>query len=111
MLIFKVIDCLFIFTRYLCFSMGVAGILGSIILALCNISLGIYSVLLFLAAFLLSIAVTLLLMPEKIISKLPSALVEKRWVLSIVLLIVSTVLTGVIYFLCGGFPEMNLIFI
>lgn len=110
MFIFNIIDYLFVFIRYLCFGMGAVGIVGSVILALCNMSMGMNAVLLFVAAFLLSIALTLLLMPSKMVEKLPSGLMDKRWTISIVALVVATALTGIIYFTNGGFPTLNLIF-
>lgn len=106
----KTINGLFVFTRYLVWALGVLGIVGSAILAVCNFIMGLSAVLLFVSTFLLSVAVTLLLMPEALINKLPVSLIEKRFVISGVALVIATVITGVVYFTQGGFPELNLIF-
>ena len=110
MMIFEVIDYLFIFTGYLVWAMGLFGLVGSVVLALFNISMGLPAVLLCVAAFLLSVAVVLLLIPEKFNKKLPTKLFEKRYVIAIITLVVATAMTGIVYFTNGGFPALNLIF-
>ena len=97
----KTIDGLFIATRYLVWMMGVLGIFISVILTLVNVSNGINAVLLFIATLLLSIAITLLLMPNQLLEKnfIPVIIKEKRFTISIVLLVVALGLSAFVYFI------------
>lgn len=110
MKLFDTIDNLLVGAKYLCWAIGLVGIFGSVILFFCNLSLGIASALVFVAALLLSVAVTLMLLPEKLAKgKLGDP--KKRMTVGCVLLVLSVALMGVIYLVSGGFPALNLLFI
>lgn len=113
MMLLKTIDGLFIATRYVVWVLGLLGIIGSVILAFANFSLGFYSVLAFIAAFFLSIAVALLLMPGALAKKylISEGFQSKRLVISVIAMIIAVALIGFVYFINGGFPDMNLLFI
>ena len=82
---------------------------GSVILFFFNLSLGITSALVFVAALLLSVAVTLLLLPKALVKgKLDS---PKRIVVGCVALVLAVAIMGIIYFVSGGFPSLNLLFV
>ena len=63
----------------------------------------------FVAALLLSVSVTLLLLPERF-AKGKLADQKKRMTIGCVLLVLAAATMGIIYFACGGFPALNLIF-
>lgn len=109
----KTIDGLFIGTRYLVWVLGILGIVGSVILAAANISLGMSSVFVFIGTLLLSITLSLLLMPDALVKQkiLPEALMSKRFVISAVSAVLAAAVVGIIYFTNGGFPSLNLLFI
>lgn len=109
MTIFKTIDGLFIGTRYGVWGIAVLGIVGSIILGFFNLALGIYSLLVFVAALLLSVGVTLLLLPKIFVKG--NFLTGKRYIAGSVLTILSVIIIGTVYLQNGGFPELNLVFI
>lgn len=107
--LFKVIDYLLVGTKYLAWAMGLVGMVGSVILFFFNLSLGITSALVFVAALLLSVAVTLLLLPKALVKgKLDS---PKRIVVGCVALVLAVAIMGIIYFVSGGFPSLNLLFV
>ena len=107
--LFKTIDGLLIGTRYLCWGLGVLGMAGSVVLMAVNLSMGIGAVMTFAAALLLSIAVTLLLLPDQIAKGALKG--NKRYIVGAVLLILATAVMGIVYFANGGFPALNLIFV
>ena len=109
MLLGKTIDYLLIGTRYLCWGLGVLGLVGSIVLMAANLSLGIHSTATFAAAFLLSVGVTLLLLPKQLAK---GALDGKmKYKIGAVALVLATAVMGIVYFSNGGFPTLNLIFL
>lgn len=110
MKLFESIDGLLVGTKYLCWAIGLVGTIGSAILFFCNLSLGFSSAMVFIAALLLSVAVTLMLLPEKL-AKGKLANKKKRMIVGCVLLVLAAAVMGIIYFTCGGFPELNLLFI
>lgn len=107
MKLFETIDGLFVGTRYLVWGLGVLGTIGSLILFVANLPLGLVTAATFLASFCLALAVALLLMPEK----LAEGRLEKKGAVSILLLVVAVALMGLIYLVCGGFPAVNLLFV
>lgn len=109
MKLFESIDGLFIGTKYLVWAIGLVGIVGSVILFLANLSMGFASAMVFIAALLLSIAVTLLLLPTQLAKgKLAD---KKRVVIGSVALVLAVAVMGIIYFANGGFPALNLLFL
>lgn len=110
MKLFETIDGLLTGTKYLAWVIALVGMVGSVILFFVNLSLGFASAMVFAAALLLSIAVTLMLLPEKF-AKGKLADQRKRMSVGCVLLVLAAAVMGVIYFSCGGFPALNLIFI
>lgn len=108
----KTIDGLLVGALYLAWGIGVVGLVGSVMLAIANFSMGLPAVMLFVATFLLSIAVSVALMPKAIADKnfLPKVLTEKKTVIAVVTLILAVVIAGIVYFSNGGFPALNLIF-
>lgn len=107
--LFHIIDNLLVGTKYLGWAIGLIGIVGSVILFFCNLSMGFASAMVFVAALLLSVAVTLLLLPKALIKgKLDS---PKRIVVGCVALVLAAAVMGIIYFVSGGFPALNLLFV
>ena len=72
--------------------------------------LGLPSAMVFVAAFLLAVGVTLLLLPEKF-AKGKLADQKKRNTIGGVSLVIAVAIMGITYFVNGGFPELNLLFI
>lgn len=64
MMLFTLIDKLLIGTRYLAWGIGALGLLVSIALGVANFSVGMSAVLLCVAGFLFSLAVSLILLPK-----------------------------------------------
>lgn len=110
MMLSSVINGLFIGLRYLVWAMGVIGIPVSIILLIANIAGGIGAIGLMVATLLLSVAITLMLMPSSLVEKLPEGLQEKRFLVGVIAVIVAALLAGIVYFTVGGFPSLNLLF-
>lgn len=109
MKLFDMIDGLLAGTKYLVWAIGLVGILGSVILFFANLPLGLSSAMVFVAALLLSVGVTLLLLPKQLIKgKLAGS---KRLVLGGAALILAVAIMGIIYFTVGGFPVLNLLFV
>lgn len=110
MKLFETIDGLLAGTKYLAWAIALVGIAGSVVLFFANLSLGLASAMVFVAALLLSVAVTLMLLPEKL-SKGKLADQKKRMTVGCVLLVLAVAVMGITYFACGGFPALNLLFI
>lgn len=110
MQLFETIDGLLAGTKYLAWAIALVGIVGSVILFFANLSLGFASAMVFVAALLLSVAVTLMLLPEKL-AKGKLADQRKRMIIGGVLLVLAAAVMGITYFACGGFPALNLIFV
>ena len=107
--LFKIIDNLLVGTKYLAWAIGLVGIIGSVVLFFANISLGFASAAVFIAAFFLSIAVTLLLLPKQLAKgKLEG---KHKNIIGGVALAIAVVVMGIVYAVSGGFPELNLLFI
>lgn len=110
MKLFETIDGLLVGTKYLSWGIALVGIVGSIVLFFANLSLGISSAMVFVAAFLLAVGVTLLLLP-KALAKGPLSNASMRNGIGAVALILATIIMGITYFTTGGFPELNLLFV
>ena len=109
MKLFECIDGLLVGTKYLAWAIALVGIVGSVVLFIANLSLGMGSAVVFLASFLLSVGVTLLLLPKKLAKgKLEG---KKKNIVGAVACVFAAVIMGIVYFTNGGFPELNLIFI
>lgn len=109
MKLFKSIDGLLVGTKYLAWAIALVGILGSVVLFVANLSLGMGSAIVFLASFLLAVGVTLLLLPQKLTKgKLEG---NKKNIVGAVSCVLAAVIMGIVYFTNGGFPELNLIFV
>ena len=106
--LFKTIDGLLVGARYLAWGIGAVGIVASVVLFFANVSLGFASATVFVAALLLAVAVALLLWPKQL-AKGP---LEGRgkYVVGSVALAVAVLVAAVVYFVNGGFPELNLLF-
>ena len=109
MKLFETIDGLLVGTRYLAWAIALLGIAGSVILFFTNLTLGFPSAVVFVAALLLSVAVTLMLLPGKL-ARGRLAGRKKRMAVGGVLLVLAAAVMGIIYLACGGFPPLNLIF-
>ena len=108
MKLFKSIDGLLVGTRYLAWGIGVLGIIGSIVLFIANVPLGIGTAAVFIASLFLAVAVSLFLLPEKLaIGKLEG---NKKYVIGAVTLVLAVVVLGIVCASTGGFPAVNLIF-
>ncbi|MDO5546267.1 MAG: hypothetical protein Q4F81_10715 [Eubacteriales bacterium] len=110
MKLFEIIDGLLAGAVYLFWAIALIGIPMTLILFFVNLGMGFASAMVFVAAFLLSIAVTLLLLPAKL-AKGKLADQKKRVTAGCVLLVLAAAIMGITYFACGGFPAMNLIFV
>lgn len=110
MLLFQTIDNLIISTWYLGWGIALAGIPMSVVLFLANLSLGAASAATFVAAFLMCMGVSLLLLP-KALAKGPLANRRKRNITGAVALVLAAAMMGIVYFSFGDFPAMNLLFI
>lgn len=109
MTLFDTTDGLLTGTRYLAWILGLLGVIGSVILLFVNIPLGLSSAMVFAAAFFLSVAVTLLLMPLKLAKgKLKG---YGRYIIGAVSLLIAIVVMFVVWNVNGGFPAVNLLFV
>ena len=108
-MLFKTIDYLFKATRYGSWGIGLLGTVASVILVFANLSLGGASALLFVATLLVSLAVSLLLAPHKLVADRIED--KKRFIVSSVCLGLAIMLGGLVYLSNGGFPEINLLVI
>lgn len=106
--LFKTIDGLLAGTKHLVWGIAVVGIIGSIILFFTNISLGFTSAAVFCATLLLSIGVTLLLLPQVLAKKMPEG--RERYIIGTAAVVIAAAVMGIIYLSAGGFPAVNLIF-
>lgn len=110
MKLFETIDHLIIGTKYLGWGIALVGIPMSVVLFFANLSLGLASAMVFVAAFLLCIGVTLLLLP-KALAKGPLTISKMRNIIGAVALVLAAAIMGIVYFAVGDFPAMNLLFI
>lgn len=110
MKLFETIDGLLIGARYLAWAIALVGIICSVVLFFVNLPLGFASAIVFVAALLLSVAVTLMLLPAKLAKGRLSSQ-RKRMVGGGVLLVLAAAVMGITYFACGGFPALNLLFV
>lgn len=108
MKLFESIDGLLVGTRYLAWGIGVLGVIGSVILFIANVPLGIGAAAVFVASFFLAVAVSLLLLPKQLAKgKLES---NKKYIVGAVSLVIAIAVMGIVYLSNGGFPAVNLIF-
>lgn len=108
MKLFESIDGLLAGTRYLAWGIGVLGIIGSLMLFIANVPLGIGTAAVFIASLFLAVAVALLLLPKQLAKgKLEG---KKKYIIGAISLVVAIVIMGIVYLSHGGFPEVNLIF-
>lgn len=110
MKLFESIDGLLVGTKYLAWIIALICIPMTAVLFFVNLSLGLPSAMVFVAAFLLAVGVTLLLLPEKF-AKGKLADQKKRNTIGGVSLVIAVAIMGITYFVNGGFPELNLLFI
>ena len=102
---------LLIGAKNLFWGIGLVGIPVSIILIFANFKRGFKAVVLMIAALCLSVAVTLVLMPNSLIGLLVGTLQTNRIAISGVLGLVAMVMAGLVCFSKGDFPKLNLLFI
>lgn len=107
--LFKIIDGLLVGTKYLAWGMGVLGIILSIVLFFANISLGFASAATFIAALLLSVAVTLLLWPTPFAKGVFGG--KGKYIIGGICLALAVLVFAIVYFVSGGFPALNLLFV
>lgn len=108
MMLFRVIDALFIGTRYGVWGMSLLGIPLSMILMFCNLANGWSATILFFAALLLSCALVLLLMPKQFSQE--DSLETNRHRIGAICILFSVLLAGAVYLVSGGFPQINLLY-
>ncbi|WP_125143370.1 hypothetical protein [Clostridium transplantifaecale] len=108
MKLFESIDWLLIGTKYLSWSIGLIGIIGSVILFFVNIPLGIGSAMVFAATFFLAISVTLLLLPSRFAKGRLEG--NKRYITGAITFVIALVIMFAVWNVSGGFPNLNLIF-
>lgn len=109
MSLFKVIDGLFAATRYGVLGLSILGAVGSIILFFFNISMGVGAWLTVLALLALSVSVAMFLVPNIFVKNTIAS--KNRYVSASVLAVIAVVVMGIVYFVSGGFPELNLLFV
>ena len=108
MKLFESIDGLLVGTKYLAWSIALVCIPVAAILLFANLSLGLASAMVCAAALMLAVGITLLLLPEKFAK---GKLGKKRNIVGAVAIVLAAAIMGITYFLVGGFPELNLLFI
>lgn len=109
MSIFKIIDGLFIGTRYGVLGMSILGVLASIVLFFVNISMGFSALIVFVATLALSLSLILILAPSSIVKGKYTN--KRRYVVGGILSVLALGIMGFTYLSTGGFPELNLIFV
>lgn len=109
MKLFACIDGLLVGTRYLAWILGVLGIIASAMLFVANLSLGIGTAAVFIAAFFCAVGVTLLLLPAGMSKGRFEG--KEKYIAGCISLAIATVLMGILYFANGGLPEVNLLFV
>lgn len=109
MMLFKTIDGLLVGTKYLAWVIGLLGTIGSVILFLVNIPLGAGATAVFLATFLLSMAVTLLLLPKVMAKGILGG--NMRYMTGLAACAAALVVMFCVWNVNGGFPSLNLIFV
>lgn len=109
MKLFDTIDYLLVGTKYLAWGIALVGIIGCAILFFANLSMGIAAAAVCLAALLLSVGVTLLLLPKQLAKGILAG--NKRYAVGAIALALAVIVMGIAYFANGGFPAMNLLFI
>lgn len=105
----KTIDGLLVGTKYLAWAIALVGIPVSAVLVVANLAAGFAAVMVCLAAFLLSVGVTLLLLPKQLAKGILGS--KKRMVIGAVVVVLAGVIMGISYFSAGAFPELNLLFV
>lgn len=112
MKLFDTVDGLLAGTKYLAWGIGLVGIAGSVVLFFANIPLGAASSVTFLATLLLSVSVTLLLLPKKLTEgKFDKLSGTKRYIIGAAALVAAAAVMGGVYLTNGGFPALNLLVI
>jgi len=113
MMIFKTIDGLFKGMKIGVLALAVAGIFGSVGLLFMNISLGLASTSVFLATLIGSASLVLILAPEGLLKRFikKDNIVNKRYFISSVVLVIAFAIVGFVYFNVGGFPALNIPFL
>jgi len=113
MMIFKTIDGLFKGMKIGVLALAVAGIFGSVGLLFMNISLGLASTSVFLATLIGSASLVLILAPEGLLKRFikKDNIVNKRYFISLVLLVIAFAIVGFAYLNVGGFPALNIPFL
>jgi len=108
-MLLRCIDGLLVGTRYLAWGLGVLGVVVSATLFCLNLPLGAASALVWIAALLLAVGVTLTLLPAALVrGKLAGKL---RWAVGCGALAAAVLLMGGVYLACGGFPAVDLLFV
>lgn len=110
MKLFESIDGLLAGAVYLFWAIALVCIPITLVLFFVNLGMGFASAMVFVAAFALSVGVTLMLLPAKL-AKGKLADQKKRMTVGCVLLVLAAAIMGITYFACGGFPALNLLFI
>ena len=108
-MLLRCIDGLLVGTRYLAWGLGVLGVVVSATLFCLDLPLGAASALVWIAALLLAVGVTLTLLPAALVR---GKLAEKlRWAVGCGALAAAMLLMGGVYLACGGFPAVDLLFV
>ncbi len=89
------------FTKWLSFGIVLACIPLSVVLIIANLSLGFMSAGVFIASLLAAVGVALLIPKTSTFIK----------VLGVISLVAAIILMGIVCFMTGGFPVLNLLFI
>lgn len=108
MSILKIIDGLFIGTRYGVLGMSILGVLASIVLFFVNITMGFSASMVFVATLALSLSLILFLVPSSVMKGKYTN--KRRYIVGGILSVLALGIMGFTYLSIGGFPELNLIF-
>lgn len=108
MKLFDTIDGLLVGTKYLAWGIALLCIPLSVILLFANITMGFASVIACVAALLLAVGITLVILPEKLAKGKMAG--KTRFIVGGVAIVLAVAVMGIAIFIAGGFPALNLIF-
>lgn len=108
MKLFYTIDGLLVGTKYLAWGIALLCIPLSAILLFANITMGFAAVMTCVAALLMAVGVTLIILPGKFAKgKLAG---KTRFIVGSVSIVFAVAIMGITFFSAGGFPDMNMFF-
>lgn len=107
MKLFDTIDGLLVGTKYLAWGIALLCIPLSVILLFANIAMGFASVISCVAALLLAVGITLVILPEKLAKGILAG--KTRFIVGGVAIVLAIAVMGIVFFVIGRFPALNLL--